>query len=148
MSRVPNWQGLTPEERCVLDNASDEGDLRGLVQLWNPRAAAPREDDIRRLGGAVLGLVDRGILEVHPVTDDLPPLSRAEVARVVAYPPAWHWDRTILDDPAVDEDGAPPTVVWTVLTELGRAVLGTATREELYAFRESRSSGAEPDRRS
>jgi hypothetical protein len=119
---------LTAEQRCVMNNAIDEGDLRSLIAMWNPEAPAPRDDDIHRLGAAVLDLLDQDLLKVYPVTTGAPPFARDEVVKVLGHRPAWEW---VVDDGVDDDEDETPTVVWTVLTEAGRAVMSTGTSEEL-----------------
>ena len=125
------WRDLSLEEQCVMVNAIDEGDLRGLLNTWDPEwTETSRPDDIARLGRAVLALVDTGIVRVfRSDPPDAPPMRREEIARTLANPRAW-WN----DDEGLEE------VVWLVLTDAGSELLSRASLDDLYAYQRRDSS--------
>jgi hypothetical protein len=77
---------LTSEQQCVFDNASDEGNLRGLLNLWPCDPSDRGAVEVRsRLAMAVVELVNQGLVEVYVYGDgpwiDTPPIG--EVGRLV-----------------------------------------------------------------
>jgi hypothetical protein len=124
------WRDLSLEEQCVINNAIDEGDLRGLLNMWDPEwTEQSRPEHTTRLGRAVLALVDNGALQVFRSEPDSPPMRREEIARTVANPRAW-WN----GDDGLEE------VVWLVLTDAGSELLSTASPDDLYAYQRRDSS--------
>ena len=123
-----NFSDLTDEQRCVFDNASDEGDLSGVLLFWGCDPSDPDFAEIReRFVATVLELVRRDLVEVSVYTDarTTRALSIDEAERLVPDPAAW---------PTADD--GPEMMLWTVLTDQGSGLRATAaTVDELYSYR-------------
>jgi hypothetical protein len=120
------WDRLTLEQQCGIALSIGDCDLRTLLVGWDQGwPARDLADSMRRLGRAVLQLVDEGLIEVLPPNSgsECEPLSRAEVAEVVADPKAW-WD---------GGEGVA-VMVWLVLTDPGLDLVRCQPHEKLYAF--------------
>jgi hypothetical protein len=120
------WHELSRDQKAVLDNAIDEGDLPGLLWLADARwTEADLGGLITRLSGAILDLLDRGLLELYPSSPaGAPALRRDEVDEVLANPKAW-WNG----------DVGVEVVVWLVLTDAGSRLLSTVSAEDWRVYR-------------
>jgi hypothetical protein len=122
-----SFDDLSSEERCVIANAIDEGDLRSLLNSWDPTWTEEVLDRHRsRLGQAVLRLASLGIIEAYlsGSPPDALPLDLRNLEVVVRNPKAW-WN----------EDEGLEVVVWLALTEAGQSLLAKASVDQLYQYR-------------
>jgi hypothetical protein len=117
---------LTAEQGCVFDNASDEGNLQGLLNFWGVDPTDPNFAEAQsRLASAITALVQAGLVELFVYGD-------SDISTVVIHDAA-----DALSDPyAWPGDDLPEIVYWTALTDAGRALLATATAEQLYSYRD------------
>jgi hypothetical protein len=123
---------MTPEEFCVLMNASENSDLSGVLGDWDSSLEGDaRTSAVTALGSAVVRLAKEGLIEAH-LSETLPDetLTMHEVAVVVANQQAW-WP--------VDVDEGLEQVCWLSLTDAGWSALAEYSPKDLYSYQDRRS---------
>ncbi|BCJ78004.1 hypothetical protein CS0771_75480 [Catellatospora sp. IY07-71] len=114
---------LSHEEECLLINASEHDLLPGTLWDWMPDLElADKLPRLPVLAEALLGLVDRGLIEVRRITPELAAagrydvVSRADLDELLADPASWQYTERGWDE---RDEGLCIVMVPKRLTRLG-----------------------------